>query len=464
MSATTRPVDARPADARPADARPVATRPVIAASAFAPSGVAAALVASTGDAPSVEVRSGIARTRSAVSPLRRRVGVAPTRRPTVDEVVAADRPEEPIHCLRPETIADTAHRFIQGFPGDTLYAVKCNPDPAVLRALWDGGVRHFDCASLPEIRLVRGMFPDAAIHFMHPIKARGAIREAWARHDVRDFVLDSADELAKIRAEIAATGVAGHLGLIVRIALPKGGAVLDLSGKFGAQAHDAASLLRSARDCASSVGVSFHVGSQCLDPLAWREALALAGQVIQAAGVKIDVIDVGGGFPVAYPGQEPPPIGAFFAEIEAGFERLELPGARLWAEPGRALVAAGTSVVVQVQARKGNALYVNDGVYGSLADAGTLAFRYPVRLIRPQTVISDETIGFSLFGPTCDSADVMRGPFLLPADVTEGDWIEIGQLGAYGACLRTAFNGFERARIVEVADEAPEVEPLRIAA
>jgi ornithine decarboxylase len=382
----------------------------------------------------------------------------------VDEVVAADRPEEPIHCLRPAAVADTARDFLQAFPGDVLYAVKCNPDPAVLRALWDGGVRHFDCASLPEVRLVRDMFPDAAIHFMHPIKARGAIREAWARHDVRDFVLDSADELAKIRTEIAATGTPGALGLIVRLALPRGAAKLDLSGKFGAEADEAVMLLRAARDCATTLGVSFHVGSQCLDPLAWRAALELTRRVVRLAGVCIDVIDVGGGFPVAYPDQEPPPIGAFFAEIEEGFERLGLPAARLWAEPGRALVAAGTSVVVQVQARRGNALYVNDGVYGSLADAGTLAFRYPVRLIRPDGEASGADTAFCLFGPTCDSADVMHGPFVLPADVAEGDWIEVGQLGAYGACLRTAFNGFDRARIIEVADEAPQAQPLSLAA
>jgi ornithine decarboxylase len=404
------------------------------------------------------------RTRLAVSPLRRAFVPYPVRRPTVDEVVAASRPEEPVHCLRPDAVAAAARDFIADFPGDVLYAVKCNPDPAVLRALWDGGVRHFDCASLPEIRVVRDMFPEAAIHFMHPVKARGAIREAWARHGVRNFVLDSPDELVKIQAEIAATEVSGALGLIVRIALPKGGAKLDLSGKFGAQADVAVPLLRAARGCAPTLGVSFHVGSQCLEPLAWRKALALTGQILQAAAVKIDVVDVGGGFPVAYPDQEPPPMGAFFAEIEAGFERLELDGARLWAEPGRALVAAGTSVVVQVQARRGNALYVNDGVYGSLADAGTLAFRYPVRLIRPDAGAAMDTVGFSLFGPTCDSADVMRGPFHLPADVGEGDWIEIGRLGAYGACLRTAFNGFDRARIVEVMDAAPAAGWLGIAA
>ncbi len=413
--------------------------------------------------------SVVARARSAVSPLRRHVDSVPVRLPTVDEVVAEVRPEEPIHCLRPAVVAEAARAFVAGFPGDVLYAVKCNPDPGVLRALWDGGVRHFDCASLPEVRLVRTMFPAAAIHFMHPIKARGAIREAWGQHGVRDYVLDSPDELAKILAETGATGVDGALGLIVRIALPKGGAKLDLSGKFGASAHDAAVLLRAASSVAVRLGVSFHVGSQCLDPLAWRDALALAGQVIHAAGVKVDVVDVGGGFPVAYPDQEPPPTGAFFAEIEAGFERLALPGARLWAEPGRALVAAGTSVVVQVQARRGDALYVNDGVYGSLSDAGALGFRYPVRLIRPdasapEVMPEGGMAGFSLFGPTCDSADVMAGPFLLPADVGEGDWIEIGQLGAYGACLRTAFNGFDRARIIEVVDAAPAGDMLRLAA
>lgn len=405
-----------------------------------------------------------ARTRSAVAPLRRQFVAPPRLLPTVDEVVAADRPEEPLHCLRPTLIADTARAFARAFPGDVLYAVKCNPDPAVLHALRAGGIRHFDCASLPEVRLVRAMFADAAIHFMHPVKGRGAIREAWADHGVRDFVLDSAAELLKIRTEVAATGVAGQLGLIVRLGLPKGGAKLDLSGKFGAEAETAAELLRTARGCAATLGVSFHVGSQCLDPLAWRDALALTGQVIEAAGVTVDVIDVGGGFPVAYPDQEPPPLGAFLAEIEAGFERLGMPRTRLWAEPGRALVAAGTSVVVQVQARRGDALYVNDGVYGSLADAGTLGFRYPARLVRPGRQAAGEMVGFSFFGPTCDSADVMRGPFVLPADVGEGDWIEIGQLGAYGACLRTAFNGFDRARIVEVGDAAPDGVPLRFAA
>jgi ornithine decarboxylase len=404
------------------------------------------------------------RFRSAVSPLRRGFDRAPALLPTVDDLVSVSRPEEPMHCLRPATLAATARDFIAAFPGDVLYAVKCNPEPAVLRALWEGGVRHFDCASAAEVSLVRQMFPDAAIHFMHPVKARGAIREAWARHGVRDFVVDCADELAKLRTEIAATGEAGELGLIVRLALPKGQAVLDLSGKFGAAFDDAVALLRTARPLAARLGISFHVGSQCLDPLAWRRALALVGEVIAAAGVAVDIVDVGGGFPVAYPDVEPPPLGAFIAEIEDGFESLGLPeGTQLWAEPGRALVAGGGSVVVQVQLRRGDALYLNDGVYGSLADAGALGFRYPVRLIRADGVADDATLRpFSFFGPTCDSADVMQGPFLLPDDIAEGDWIEIGQLGAYGGCLRTGFNGFDRARIVEVRDGRPDDAALQI--
>jgi ornithine decarboxylase len=406
------------------------------------------------------------RVRSAVSPPRRHLhdaSVAPLR--SVDALIADLRPEEPVHCIRPAVLTATAEDFIAAFPGDVLYAVKCNPDPAVLRALWAGGVRHFDCASPTEVLLVRQMFPDAEIHLMHPIKARSAIREAWLRHGVRDFVLDSATELAKIVDETAATGVAGDLGLIVRLALPKGSAVLDLSGKFGAEAAEAVSLLHTARPHAARLGVAFHVGSQCLDPLAWRRALQVAGEVIAAAGVAIDIVDVGGGFPVAYPDVEPPPLGAFIAEIEAEFERLDLPHARLWAEPGRALVAGGGSVVVQVQARRGDALYLNDGVYGSLADAGALGFRYPVRRIRPDGAEqSDAECGFSFFGPTCDSADVMRGPFFLPDDIGEGDWIEIGQLGAYGACLRTSFNGFDRARIVEVFDTPVDSVELRTSA
>jgi ornithine decarboxylase len=376
--------------------------------------------------------------------------VATTLRPMrVEDAVRVLQPADPVHCLRPGLLIATAERFVQSFPGTTLYAVKCNPEPAVLRALWEGGVRHFDCASAGEVALVRGLFPDAIIHFMHPVKSRPAIADAYLRQGVRDFVLDSAAELAKILEEI---GGAADLGLVVRLALPKGGALYDLSGKFGAGFEEAVDLLRAARPLAARLGVSFHVGSQCMEPLAYRRALALAGDVIRAAGVAIEIVDVGGGFPVSYPDLDPPPLGAYFAEIEAAFDELDLPAAELWAEPGRVLVAAGTSVVLQVQARRGEALYVNDGVYGSLSDAGAPGFRFPVRLIRAEGSTAAALAPFAFWGPTCDSADYMKGPFWLPEDIREGDWIEVGQLGAYGACLATQFNGFDQAEMVEVTD------------
>jgi ornithine decarboxylase len=389
--------------------------------------------------------------RVAATILRRQFGEVTPVLPGIDDLVAALQPAEPMYCLRPAVIAAAAARFVDNFPGDTLYAVKCNPEPAALQAVWEGGVRHFDCASIGEVALVREMFPAAHIHFMHPVKSRPAIREAYAVHGVRDFVLDSACELGKILTE---TGFAADLGLFVRLALPPSGAMYELAGKFGAELDEAVALLRAARPRAVRLGISFHVGSQCLDPLAYRRAMALTGEAIRLAGVAVDVVDVGGGFPVRYPDIDPPPLGAYFAEIEHAFEQLGLPAARLWAEPGRALVASGASVVVQVQLRRGEKLFVNDGVYGSLSDAGVPGFRFPTRLIRPGGAAGAAETAFELFGPTCDSADHMCGPFLLPADMQEGDWVEIGQLGAYGACLRTAFNGFEPGAPVEVRDPA----------
>jgi ornithine decarboxylase len=375
--------------------------------------------------------------------------------PTVDAVVARERPAEPLLCLRPAAIAVASRHFVAGFPGDVLYAVKCNPEPRVLRAVWAGGVRHFDCASLPEVALVRRLLPGAAVHFMHPVKGREAVHAAFARHGVTDFAFDSGDELEKILQETVPVGLVGApptLGLFLRLAVAQGGAY-DLSGKFGASVAEAADLLRRARPHAARLGISFHVGSQCLDPSAYAGAVALAAEAALRSGVAIDLVDVGGGFPVSYPDIVPPPLARYMGAIRSAAAAHFGPAVRLWAEPGRALVAGGGSVVVQVQLRRGDALYVNDGVYGSLSDAGRPGFRFPARRLRPDGGPDGvELRPFALFGPTCDSADHMKGPFLLPADIDEGDWIELGQLGAYGACLRTRFNGFDSALSAEVAD------------
>jgi ornithine decarboxylase len=402
-------------------------------------------------------RAGIARDRRMQAchrggtPLPRGAGL-----PTVDEVVARARPSEPLFCLRPAAIATAARRFVGSFPGAVLYAVKCNPEPRVLRAVWAGGVRHFDCASLAEVALVRRLLPQAETHFMHPVKARPAIGAAFRDLGVTDFALDSPEELAKILQETVAPGRRGDppaLGLFVRLAVPPGGALYDLSGKFGAMPAEAAELLRRARPYAARLGISFHVGSQCLDPRAYTRALTLAAQVVARSGVAVDIVDVGGGFPVSYPDLAPPPLADFLAAIRAGAVLFPQP-VRLFAEPGRAIAAGGGSLVVQVTHRRGDGLFVNDGIYGSLSDAGALGFRFPARRIRPgePQAGAAESADFELFGPTCDSADRMRGPFRLPQDMREGDWIELGQLGAYGACLRTAFNGFGRIAFAAVAD------------
>ena len=393
-----------------------------------------------------------------VPPLGHAAAVRPSRRaalPDVDAVVACERPSEPLVCLRPAAIAAAALRFVEGFPGNVLYAVKCNPELLVLRAVWAGGVRHFDCASLPEIALVRGLLPEAEVHYMHPVKGREAIAAAFHRYGVTDFAFDSRDELEKILQEtvpVELVGTPPTLGLFVRLAVAQGGAY-DLSGKFGVAVAEAAELLRAARPQAARLGICFHVGSQCLDPAAYARAIALAAEAAELSGVAIDIVDVGGGFPVSYPEIVPPPLGDYMEAIGAAAAMFG-DGVRLWAEPGRALVAGGGSVVVQVQLRRGDALYVNDGVYGSLSDAGRPAFRFPARRIRPDTPDDGATRlhEFVLFGPTCDSADRMQGPFRLPDDIDEGDWIELGQLGAYGACLRTGFNGFETVLTAEVAD------------
>ncbi|GER00122.1 ornithine decarboxylase [Iodidimonas gelatinilytica] len=361
---------------------------------------------------------------------------------TVEEVVSTIADDQPIHVLYRQTIEAAARAFLTGFPGQVMYAVKCNPTPAVLETLSMAGIRNFDVASIEEIDAVRRIDHSARLYFMHPVKSRRAIRYAYLA-GVRDFALDSEDELAKILEETQAS----DLSLFVRLGLPKGDAALDLSGKFGIAGDEAVSLLRAARKASKSLAVSFHVGSQCMNPESYARAIEKVRALVDQAGVTIDSLDVGGGFPVAYPDMTPPPLEAFMEAITEAVVDNGFGDTDLLCEPGRALVGEGGSVLVKVELRKGNALYLNDGTFGALFDAGSIGWRYPVRRVdvrnRKEAAHGQETMeAFRFFGPTCDSMDVMEGPFLLPADIGEGDWIEIGHLGAYGISMRTRFNGF----------------------
>lgn len=366
-------------------------------------------------------------------------------------LVVADQPELPVHCLRPEAAHKATDFFMRNFPGDVLYAVKANPHPVILDAVYAGGIRSFDVASLPEIELIAERYSDARIAYMHPVKSRRAIRRAYFDLGVRIFSIDSIAEHEKIIAE---TNGANDLHLIVRIAVSSDYAAHKLSGKFGAAGPEAVLLLRQARATAEELGVSFHVGSQCMRPEAYRSAMEAVSELIRQAQVTVDIVDVGGGFPAAYPELSPPPLDLYLAEIAAAFESMPvLENADLWCEPGRALCAEAGSHIVRVELRKGDALYLNDGAYGALFDAAHDGLVFPTRLLRAKKGPRRQLRAFRLFGPTCDAIDAMPGPFMLPADINEGDYLEFGNTGAYGAALATKFNGFGEYIEAIVSDE-----------
>lgn len=363
-------------------------------------------------------------------------------------------PDEPVILNRPHAARRAARYFVEKFPGKVLYAVKANPAPDLLEVLWSAGVTHYDVASITEVRLVRGILLDAVLCFMHPVKTPAAIREAYFDHGVRTFSLDTFEELEKIIE--ACRGPDGEaprdLRLCVRLRVSSEYSELSLASKFGCDLIEAPALLQEARQHCDWLGVCFHVGSQAMTPFAFVQALDRTRAAIAEASVVIDMIDVGGGFPSAYPGLEPPPMEDYFAIIAKHFEALPVAyNAELWCEPGRALSAEYSSMIVQVNKRRGEELYINDGAYGALYDAAHVEWRFPVRALEDDLIEDEED--FAFYGPTCDDADYMKGPFRLPADIQAGDYIEIGMLGAYGAAMKTGFNGYGNAQVVTVADE-----------
>ena len=369
--------------------------------------------------------------------------------PDASAVIRATSPDQPVILNRPHAARRAARFFIEKFPGRTLYAVKANPSADLLRVLWDSGVTHYDVASIAEVRLVRTTLPEAVLCFMHPVKTPSAIREAYAVHGCRVFSLDTLEELEKI---VAATDGAEDLTLCVRLRVSSEYSELSLAAKFGADLTEAPALLQATRQVADSLGVCFHVGSQSMSPHAYVQALEKVRAAIVDASVLVDVIDVGGGFPSIYPGMEPPPLEDYFGIIDRTYESLPISySAELWCEPGRALCAEYNSLIVRVDKRRGSELFINDGAYGALFDAAHVGWRFPVKALRAGAVGSVEA--FSFYGPTCDDLDHMEGPFELPGDTRAGDYIEIGMLGAYGAAMKTAFNGFGTSDVHEASDE-----------
>ena len=369
----------------------------------------------------------------------------------VNELVNTLKPDYPVYCIRPESIKISTQLFKNNFPGKVLYAVKTNPNKEVLKHIINNGIENFDAASINEILLIKNLKPDAHIYFMHNVKSRNDISEAYYNLGIRDFALDTKDELVKI---LEATQYAKDLTLYIRIAISNEHAEIDLSRKFGAHASEALGLVRLCKEHANKLGISFHVGSQCMHKISFAKAISEIGNIIRKTKIIPHIINVGGGFPSIYPDLNPEPIESYLDEIKKSIANLNLPVTpELICEPGRAIVAESGSTIVKVNLRKKQKLYINDGTYGTLFDAGVPNFILPSRIIRNGRVQSRKLTAFNFYGPTCDSMDFMKGPFLLPNNIKEGDYIELGQLGAYGLTFRTKFNGFYSDEIFELADQ-----------
>ena len=370
---------------------------------------------------------------------------------TVDDLINQLKPEQPIYCIRKKSIQLASTYFRNKFPGKVLYAVKTNPHPEVLKTIVESGIENFDIASIQEIKDIRAINPNAKCSYMHTVKSRENIKEAYFNHNVKAFSLDTKDELIKI---IETTNEAKDLELFVRVAVSNEHAEIDLSTKFGASISEATALLRLTKQYAKKIGLSFHVGSQCMHPISYTKGIADIGSIIKKTKIIPDYINIGGGFPAIYPDLVPQSLDNYFEEIKKGLSNLKLEKLpEILCEPGRALVAESGSTIVRVNLRKKQKLYINDGTYGTLFDAGTPNIVYPSRLIKSGKAISKKLTAFDFYGPTCDSMDYMKGPFLLPNNIKENDYIELGQLGAYGLTFRTQFNGFYSNEIYEVEDE-----------
>ena len=371
---------------------------------------------------------------------------------SVEDLVNQLRPDKPVYCIRKKSILSASKFFQKKFPGKILYAVKTNPNQEVIKTLIRSGIEQFDVASVEEIKAVRKFSQSAKCSFMHTVKSRESIRDAYFKYGVKTFALDTKDELIKI---IESTSGAKDLELFVRVAVSNEHAEIDLSKKFGALSTEAAGLLRLVKQYSSKIGLSFHVGSQCMHPISYAKGITEIGNIINKTKIVPDFINVGGGFPTIYPDLIPQSLSSYFEEIKKSLENLKLNSLpEIICEPGRALVAESGSTIVRVNLRKKQKLYINDGTYGTLFDAGTPNIVYPSKMIKDSSnkIISKKLTAFDFYGPTCDSMDYMKGPFLLPNNVKENDYIELGQLGAYGLTFRTEFNGFFSNEIYEVDD------------
>jgi len=352
----------------------------------------------------------------------------------------------PYLLLDLEQVTRAYRDFTTELPGvDVHYAMKCNPDVRILQRLHQLG-GGFEVASVAELQTLVELGVDPrAVLYSNPVKPAAHIAAA-ARAGVWRFAADSAAELAKLARHASGAGV------YARLRTAPGGSTVPSEGKFGVGWREATGLLRAARDAGlRPYGVAFHVGSQMLDPAAWDAAVEHSGRVLRALaadGIRLDMLDLGGGFPARYAGPaetQPPPL-ADFAAVIAGALRRHLPyrPAKLAIEPGRALVAeAGVMVatVIGIADRDGRRwAHLDVGAFNGFMEAleSGNRLRFPAGDSRG----SDRRGLFHLTGPSCDSQDTIMFDVELSADLAVDDRVWLATAGAYTTSYASAFNGF----------------------
>ena len=355
----------------------------------------------------------------------------------VSQLLKHKTSDTPVFCLLPGQIRAAVARFRAGFPGEVMYAVKANPDRQVLDWLIEAGIQGFDTASLGEIELVRSAKADAHCAYNHPVKPRGALAQAYRHWGIRDYVVDHHAELEKLIQEL------GHeLTVQVRVAMPNSTARVSFNEKFGAEPRDAIALLRAVQQHGAGAALTMHIGWQSIDPQSFAAGVRVLAGIAAEARVQPQYLNVGGGFPTLL---MPPAlcIEDFFAAIRvARDQEANVCHTPLRCEPGSALVTNGGAVLTQVLLVKEGALYLNDGIYGAMAELLHSRMQPPTEVFthdgEPRHGPSRR---FRVFGPTCDSFDVSPAPFDVPAGIREGDWLCLASMGAYSMPLITNFNG-----------------------
>ncbi len=355
-------------------------------------------------------------------------------------------PDQPVLFFSPAILQATARRFQSGFPGLVTYAVKANDSDAVLDNLIAVGVKTFDVASPFEMEKVRMQAPDAVLHYNNPVRSSAEIR-AGLQYGVASWSVDDPVELEKlIQAGLPAGSEIG-----VRLRLPVRGAVYDFGAKFGADPALAEVLLKQVADAGFVPAMTFHPGTQCADPAAWAEYVETCAEVARRAGVRLQRLNVGGGF-AAHRSGPAPDLEAIFKEVAASVARAfpDTPP-DLVCEPGRAMVAECFALATRIKAiRADGSVFLNDGIYGGLAEMPVLGNIDRIDVIGPGVVRSGAPVGRDIFGPTCDSLDRLQEPLLLPDDIEPEDYVLFRGMGAYSTATVTRFNGYGAIDVVTV--------------